>query len=415
MTLQYEKQMNHRQKKTVILLFIGFAVFVSVLSPLAASQESVAHTEAGWKFVVPPKADLWWNGRSAVEKMGVILAVTVIYLIGMRFAKIFLPLTVLYFIASLFVVYISRNLFWLFQGTVVLLIGAMAMGFHRVYSGSTGQPQTSLQKKKKEQEIEEGLTPLEAEASNLRHQQKWAEARKSYQKILSQGISPIDQVKMLANIMQMYDHEGNKEDAIKTAYIALEIYDQYSLGTTGIGIYMHGHILGYIKRSEGRSFLMWTPPFCPSLPLELNLSLFDQIRTRLATTAFGAALGTTIGSQIPFPQLMIIWSNGAVTIVSLVGALFAFMATNKLLEQIVLSVMVMGVQAVSRALRIAVNVITFVGLMYCVILPTIVTDPYNWWEALIFPGMLGIIYCVFIIKKHAREVDEPKLSRYTKD
>ena len=267
----------------------------------------------------------------------------------------------------------------------------------------------------KEQTIEEAPTALEAEASKLRHQRKWADARNSYQKILNQGIVPIDQVKMLANIMQMYDHEGNKEEAIKTAYRALELYDQYPLGTTGIGIYMHGYILGYIKRSEGRPFLTWTPPFCPSLPLELNLSLFDQIRTRIATTAFGAALGTTIGSQIPFPQIRIIWSNGAVTILSLVGALFAFMATSKLLEQTVLSVMVMGVRSIPQALRIAANIITFVGIMYCIMLPTIVTDPYNWWEALIFPGILGTIYCVLIINKHAREVDDHRLSRYTKD
>jgi hypothetical protein len=413
MTLQNEKQMNLRQIKPAILLFIGLVILAFILSPLAASQEGVKHMEVGWKFVVPPKVDQWWNGLSVIKRMGVLLASTVVYLIGMRFAKIFLPLTVLYFIVSLVVTFYSRNLFWVFQGTVVLLIGAMAMGFYRVYSTSTGHPQTSSQEK--QVEIEEGLTPIETEASKLRYQRKWSEARKSYQRIISQALSPIDQVKMLANIMQMYDHEGNKEEAIKTAYRALELYNHHPLGTTGIGIAMRGYILGYIMRSEGRPFLTWTPPFCTSLPLELNLSLFDQIRTRLATTAFGAAVGTTIGSQIPFPQIRIIWSNGAVTILSLVGALFAFMATNKLLKQTVLSVLVMGVRSIPRALRTAVNIITFVGLMYCVILPSIVTDPYNWWKVLILPGILGMIYCVFIIKKHEREVDGPRLSRYTKD
>ena len=384
MTLQHKKQMNHRQIKPAILLFIALAILASVLSPLAAGQELVEHTAAGWRFVVPPKADQWWNALSVIKRMGVLLASTVVYLIGMRFAKIFLPLTVLYFIASLFIAADSRNLFWVFQGAVVLLIGAMAMGFHRVYSTSTGQLQPLSQEK--ELETEEGLIPIEAEASKLRHQRKWSEARNSYQKILSQWISPIDQVKMLANIMQMYDHEGNKEEAIKTAYRALELYNHYPLGTTGIDIYMHGYILGYIKRSEGRPFLTWIPPFCQSLPLELNLSLFDQIRTRIATTALGAALGTTIGSQIPFHQIITIWSNGAVTIFSLIGAIIAFMATSKLLERTVLSVMVMGVSLIPMALRIAVNIITFVGIMYCAILPKIVTDPYNWWEALIFPG-----------------------------
>jgi tetratricopeptide (TPR) repeat protein len=267
----------------------------------------------------------------------------------------------------------------------------------------------------KDQTIEEAPTALEAEASKLRHQQKWSEARKNYQKILSQNISPINQVKMLANIMQMHGHEGNKEEAIKTAYRALELYQLHPLGNTRIGIFMHGYILGHIKRSEGRSFLMWTPPFCLSLPIELNLSLFDQIRIRLATTACGAAIGATVGSQIPFPLIRIVWSNGAVTILSFLGTLFAFMVTNKLLEYMVLSILAKGIKTFSQALRMTVNIITVVAFMYCFLLPSILTDPYNWWEALIFPGMLGTIYCVLLINKHASAVDELVVSRYTKD
>jgi len=62
--------MNHRRIKLVILLFIGLIVLASILSPLAAGQEDVEDTGAGWKLIVPPKADQWWKGLSVIERMG---------------------------------------------------------------------------------------------------------------------------------------------------------------------------------------------------------------------------------------------------------------------------------------------------------------------------------------------------------
>lgn len=250
--------------------------------------------------------------------------------------------------------------------------------------------------------MDKGVIELEAKASKLRHAGYWQKAREVYQELLEQNLTPLDRIKTLANVMQMYEMEDEKENAIKVANEALKLYDVYPLPKTGISVFLHGFLVGSIKRLGQKSFWFWTPPFGGALPLEMNLSLFDQLRTRLATAAFGAAFGSTIGSQIPSPSLVITWSNGQISVLTVIGSVFAFFATNKLLEQATQSVLVLSRGTIPNALRTAVNITSLVGFGYCLLFPSIVTDPYNWWSVIIIPCILGVFYYWFFIIKHVR-------------
>lgn len=101
----------------------------------AAIAQGGPSTPSAWHLFVPSVADQWWNGLSQMKRVGVLFGTIVVYVVGMRFAKIFLPLTVLYFLGSLFMAFDTKNLFWALQGGVMLIIGIMAMGFNRMYSG----------------------------------------------------------------------------------------------------------------------------------------------------------------------------------------------------------------------------------------------------------------------------------------
>jgi hypothetical protein len=106
-----------------------------LFSEVVVAQTGARSAHSTWYFSVPPAADRWWNGLSQFKRIGVLLGAIVVYLVGMRFAKVFLSFTILYFLGSLFVAFDTKNLFWVLQGGVVLITGIMTMGFNRMYSG----------------------------------------------------------------------------------------------------------------------------------------------------------------------------------------------------------------------------------------------------------------------------------------
>jgi len=98
------------------------------------------------------------------------------------------------------------------------------------------------------------MNELEAQASALREQKRWCEARKCYEEMITLGLGPMDEAKILANIMQMYEKEGNIEKAMEAGTRAFDIVQTYRLYETNEGAHLRGFIRGRLGRLRGEPF-----------------------------------------------------------------------------------------------------------------------------------------------------------------
>ncbi len=134
---------------------------------------------------------------------------------------------------------------------------------------------------------EESISELEERAATHRRNEKWREARLCYEKMIRLGLPPLDEAKMLANIMQMYEKEGDTEAAINAGMQALELIQNYRLYETMEGVHLRGFLNGSLRRLRGQPF-DWLP-----------------MATILLANALGAVLGAWIGSGIEYEGLTI--------------------------------------------------------------------------------------------------------------
>lgn len=87
-------------------------------------------SDAMWRLEVPSGADKWWNNLPRVKRMGVLLIATVVAVIALVLARVFLVLSVAYFLICLVATLSTRNFFWLFTGFSILVSAGVALGFN---------------------------------------------------------------------------------------------------------------------------------------------------------------------------------------------------------------------------------------------------------------------------------------------
>ena len=218
-----------------------------------------------------------------------------------------------------------------------------------------------------------GATEDEDAAGELWQQGRYAEARRLYQSLVSESPQPMDRAKLLTNIAQIYEKEGDKVRAIAAAQEAMQIVSSYEQHRSLEGTQLRGFLNGFLNRLKGRK--RWAAPeFDAYLPLEMNLSVPGRLRVHFSIAVIAAALSATIGSQVPIPQLNVVWTNGSITSYSIVGCVFGWAATKHFFERTVLSLCVSTGRPAYACLKPAANTLTVVALFYLILLPLTLYD-----------------------------------------
>ena len=163
-------------------------------------------------------------------------------------------------------------------------------------------------------------------ASSFRDQEQWREAREAYQKAISKKLTPIDKAKMLANVMQMYEKEGNANAAIATGEQIIQEIQMNQLYHTNEGVHLRGFTNGSLRRLRGESF-PW-----------------DLVFAMLSGYIVGAAFGAAIGARIEYEGLTIsgmVWTDfrygGAA-----IGAILGFLFLSPMLARFGLALSILG-------------------------------------------------------------------------
>lgn len=134
---------------------------------------------------------------------------------------------------------------------------------------------------------------LATEAGVLRRQGHIAEARQRYEESLALELIPLNRAKILANIMQLHDQEGNPEQAEAMAWKAFDIIQEHDLASTMEGAHLRGYIRGYLMRLQG-------------VPLEASQTMEKRfLLIFLSSFVIGAAIGAAVGSKIPLQGVTI--------------------------------------------------------------------------------------------------------------
>lgn len=124
---------------------------------------------------------------------------------------------------------------------------------------------------------------IEQRGFSYLEQERWPEARESFEEMMRLPITPLRQVKVLRNIMGVYEKEGLREDAIRTGREALNIIESHDLWHKGVeGAMLRGSINGHLARLTGA-------PTAVALGLPVAVS---------SAYISGAAWGALLGSKI---------------------------------------------------------------------------------------------------------------------
>ncbi len=243
------------------------------------------------------------------------------------------------------------------------------------------------------------------QAGDLWRQGNYVDARRLYEEVLSITSLPLDKAKTLANIAQMYEKEGLKEDAIRTAEKAINVIHADETYKTLEGSHLRGYLNGFLNRLQGKD--RYAPPkYDDSVPLEMNLSIPDRLRAHFSIAIIAGGLSGTIGSQIPISRLDIIMSNGSIIVYSIAGIIFGWAATSTLLQQTVMSLCILKNKPMHECLRPAINLLTITAISYLVLMPFVLSDlliEVVWFTV---SGALGFIFfIIFIMHHHAKRID----------
>lgn len=249
-----------------------------------------------------------------------------------------------------------------------------------------------------------GVTQAE-KAGKLWRQGNYLEARHLYEEALTEATLPLDKAKLLANISQIYEKEESLSQAINTAEEALKIINNYKLYESLEGSHLRGYLNGFINRAKGKS--CWaTLEYDESIPLEMNLSPPDRIRTHFSIAIIAAGLSGTIGSQVPIMRLEVLWTNGSICVYSIIGFIFGWAATSKLLEQAVISLCMLRKKTIRSCLRPAVNLLTLIAFVYLIMMPFLLKELLSTVARFAISGSLGIIFfAVFFLHRHCKRID----------
>ncbi len=204
--------------------------------------------------------------------------------------------------------------------------------------------------------------------------------------------------------MNTYEKEGKISEAIATGNEALDVIEAYSLYETTIdGPMIRGSIRGDLARLEGKFVFTYTPRYSETEPLEMNLSYIEQLRAHIATAIIGTALTRAIESQLPYPRLEIKWSDGTVEIIPLLGAIIGWLLSNNILEQASEAMHQLTGRDKRYCLQAGLNLLTFVGFIYVIISPFILSDALLE-IVLSIPLLVTMMLSFALINKHFKQL-----------
>jgi tetratricopeptide (TPR) repeat protein len=94
-------------------------------------------------------------------------------------------------------------------------------------------------------------TALAARAHDFQESGDWGGAAKCYEEMLDAPLSALDRAKTLANLMQMYDKLGKKENALNAGLRAMELIGIVPDDNSELW-HLRGYVRGYVYRLQGR-------------------------------------------------------------------------------------------------------------------------------------------------------------------
>ena len=234
----------------------------------------------------------------------------------------------------------------------------------------------------------------------------FADARVLYKKISHSIPAPLDKAKMLGNVAQLYEKEGDVDNAINTASAAIKIVNKEQLYKSLEGSHLRGYLNGFINRLQNKD--TWEPmPYDEDIPIGLNLNVFDRVRAHFSVTAISGVLFATLSSQANIPSIDIPLFHEKIVVFSLAGFLFSIFFTSGLLQQVVNAIMAFTGRDIVNSLKPAVNLLTFIAVFYLLFMPSVFWSMASELVVFLLTGALGgVVFYGFMFRKHARALHE---------
>ena len=231
-----------------------------------------------------------------------------------------------------------------------------------------------------------------------------SEARNIYQELVNFVELPLDRAKLLSNIAQIYEKEGNIEKAIDTANESIQYINEKKIYESLEGSHLVGFLNGFVNRLKGKE--RWNAPeYDESIPLERNLSIPDRILVHLSVAIIGAGISSTIISQIPALKYSFFGPTGNVLILWIIGFIIGAMISSNVFEQFLDFYMRMSNRPIKYSLKPAVKLLSFLGFIYLVLMPFLFKDLFKEIISFSLFGLIGLVFFkIFIFKKHAKRI-----------
>ncbi len=242
-------------------------------------------------------------------------------------------------------------------------------------------------------------------AGKLWRKGNYCEARSLYEEIIPSVSLPLDKAKMLSNIAQLYEKEGDITGAIDNAHAAIKVVNANELFKTMEGSHLRGYLNGFVNRLEGKG--RWEAlPFDENIPLDLNLSTFNRLRVHFSIAVISGVLLSTLSTDLRIPDLNISLVHGKIVIFSLAGLIFSIFFASSLLRQTVGAVMALTGRNPEKCLLPAVNFLTILSMLYLLFLPNGIWSMAS--EVVVFAltAVFGVaIFYGIMFRKHAKKIE----------
>ena len=98
---------------------------------------------------------------------------------------------------------------------------------------------------------------LAERAHVFQESENWGGAARCYEEILDAPLFALDRAKTLANLMQMYDKLGRKQEALSAGLGAMELIEASVSDDDSEVWHLRGYVRGYVDRLQGRSAQSW--------------------------------------------------------------------------------------------------------------------------------------------------------------
>jgi len=243
-------------------------------------------------------------------------------------------------------------------------------------------------------------------AGVLWKKREYQSARHLYDEIIDSISFPLDKAKMLANIAQLYEQEGNVVKAVTSARTAIAFVNEHELFKSLEGSHLRGCLTGLINRLHGKR--SWEAlPYEKDIPIEMNLNIYDRVRVHLSVGVISGVLIATLSSNINIPSLDIPFLHKKIIVFSSSGFLFSVFFTSKLLQQATYAIMSLSGRSMEKSLKPAANFLSSAAVLYLLFMPSAFWSMVSDLVFFILTGIIGVVvFFCFICRKHGKKLDD---------